>query len=125
MTQTKQCGVHSCLHPTLGRQYSTNYQILRYKRMPDPIYADTLKSGVVSKQGNNYVQSYCTSYGWSCCHPMAQKSEYHDTLSSMFKCDGILPKMIVEKSRDKSLGAFVRNLRKSGCHLINSKPYSP
>ena len=59
--------------------------MLRYKYMHDPVYADTLKSAIVSKQGNNYGQEFCTIYGWSFCHPMSQKIEAHETLSLIFK----------------------------------------
>ena len=72
--------------------------------MPNPIYADTIKSGILSKQGNKYEQAYCNSYGWSHCHPMAQKSDAHYTLSLMFKRDGVPPKVIVDKSKKQSLG---------------------
>ena len=49
VTQTVQHGFRRCLHPTLGRQYLTNDWMLHYESMPDPIYSDTLKSGIVSK----------------------------------------------------------------------------
>ena len=90
-----------------------------------PVYAETLKSGIVTKQGNKYGQTYCTSYGKSRCHPMTQKIEAHDTLSLMFNCDGTLPKMIVDKSKEQSLGEFTRKCREAECHLYNSKTYSP
>ena len=93
--------------------------------MPDPVYADTLKSGISSKRGNKYGQDYFNRYGWSRYHPMVQKSEACDTMSLMFKRYGVLPKMIVYKSKGKSLGAFTCKCRESGCHLVNGKTYSP
>ena len=42
--------------------------------MIEPVYDDTLKYGIVSKQENKYGQAYCNSYDWICCHTMAQKS---------------------------------------------------
>ena len=99
------------MHPTQVRQYLTNEQVLRYKYMPDTVYAKTLKSGILSKQGNKYGQAYCNNYGWSRFYPMAYKSEANDTLSLMFKCDVIPPKMIVYKSKGKSLGLFAHKCR--------------
>ena len=92
--------------------------------MPDTVYAEIIKYGIVYKQVNTYGHTYCTSYGWSRCHPMAQKSEAHDSLYLMFKYVGVLPKMIVDKSKEQSLGAFTRNFREDECHLVNRKLYS-
>ena len=37
---------------------------MRYKRLPHPVFSDTLKSGVLSKRGNKYEQAYVPSmYG--------------------------------------------------------------
>ena len=99
--------------------------MLRYKRMPDPVFSDTLKSGTLSNRGNKYGQAYCTSYGWSRCHPMAKKSEAHDTLSLVFKQDGVPPKMIVDKLREKSLGKFERKCKEADCRLVNTEPFPP
>ena len=51
--RTTQRGVRSCIDPTFSRRYPTNDRILRYKRMPEPIFSDTLKDGTLSKRGNN------------------------------------------------------------------------
>ena len=98
-TRTTQRGFQRLFHPMIGRQYPTNYWMICYKRMPDHVYAYTLKSGVMYKRRNNYGQAYWTLYVLSRCHPMAQKSKARDILSLVFKCDGVLPKMIVEKSK--------------------------
>ena len=37
---------------------------------------------------------------------MKKKSEAHETLSLMFKHDVVPPRMIVEKSKEQSLGEF-------------------
>ena len=121
--RTTKRGVWSCINLTLSRRYPTNDRMLRYKRMPDPVFSDTLKAGTLSKRGNKYGQAYCTSYGWSICHPMAKKSEYHDTLSLVFKQDGVPTKMIVENSREQSLGEFERKCKEADCHLVNTEPF--
>ena len=99
--------------------------MLCYKCMPDPVYNVTLKSSILSKQGNKYGQAYCTSYIWSLRNTMVQKSEDNYTLSLMFKHDVVLPNMVVDKSKEKSLGLFARKYIEGECHLINIKPYSP
>ena len=89
------------------------------------MFSDTMKSGVVSRIVNKYGQDYCTQYGWSPCHPMKLKSKALEYLSMLFKRDGIPPKIIVDKSKDKSLGKVASKCREADCHLVNIEPYSP
>jgi hypothetical protein len=63
--RTTQCGVRTCLNPTLARRFPTNDQMLRYKRLPNPVFTNTMFAGVASKQGNKCAQAYATSFGWS------------------------------------------------------------
>ena len=56
---------------------------------------------------------------------MNKKREAHETLSMVFKRDGVLPHMILDNSKEQSLGEFRRKCRESDCHMINSKPYLP
>ena len=56
---------------------------------------------------------------------MKKKSEAHETLSLVFKRDGVPLRMIVDNSKEQSLGKFRRKCREVDCHLINTEPYSP
>ena len=56
---------------------------------------------------------------------MKNKSEAHETFSLMFKRDGVPPHMIVDNSKEQSLGEFRRKCREVDCHLVNTEPYSP
>ena len=122
---TTQRGVRSTLHPSLCRRYPTNDRMLRYNRLPHPVFTDTLKAGTKSKRGNVYGQAYCTQFGWSRCHPMAHKSEAHETLSMLFKRDGVPPKIVADNSKEQSFGNFARKCREADCHLVNTEPHSP
>ena len=62
--QTTQRGVRTCLHPSLARRFPTNDRMMRYKRLPHPVFDDTMEAGVVSTCQNKYAQTYCTQYGW-------------------------------------------------------------
>ena len=55
---------------------------------------------------------------------MKKKSEDHKTLSLMFKRDGVPLRMIVDNSREKSLGEFRRKCSEVDCNLVNTEPYS-
>ena len=97
--KTTQRGVRSTVHPTLSHSFPTNKRMLRYRRIPHPVFSDTLQSGSLYAAGMNYGQAYCTSFGWSRYHPMKKKSEAHETLSLVFKHDGVPPRMVVDNSK--------------------------
>ena len=56
---------------------------------------------------------------------MKLKSEAHESLSMLFKCDGVLPKIVVDKSKEQSLGKFASRYHEANCHLVNIDPYYP
>ena len=75
---TTQRGVRTCTRPSISRRYPTNDRMLRYNRLPFPIFSDTMESGVISKKGNRYAQAFCTQFGWSRMHPMKRKGDAHE-----------------------------------------------
>ena len=56
---------------------------------------------------------------------MKKKSKAHKNLSIMFKCDSVPPYMILENSKDQSLGEFRCKWREYDFHLNSSELYSP
>ena len=84
--------------------------------MPDPVLSNTLKASTRYKHGKVYGQAYFTSYGWSLRHIMQDKSKAYDTLSMMFKRDGVPTKMVVDKPKEQSLGGFSRKFREDKFH---------
>ena len=46
--------------------------------------------------------------------------EFHEYLSMLFKCDGVPPKIVVDKSKEQSLGKFSSKCRESDCYLVNT-----
>ncbi len=75
--RTTQRGVHTCLNPTLARQFPTNNRMLCYKRLLHTTFTDTLFAGTPSCNGNKCAQAYSTSFGWARAHPMTRKGEAH------------------------------------------------
>ena len=122
---TTQRGVRTCTRPSMSRRYPTNDRMLRYNRLPFPIFSDTMESGVISKKGNRYAQAFCTQFGWSRMHPMKRKGDAHEALSLLFHRDGVLPRMVVDNSKEQTLGQFAKKCREADCHLTTTLPYSP
>jgi hypothetical protein len=122
---TTQCGVRTCLNPTLSRRYPTNDRMLRYPRLPHPLFTDTMFAGTVSKQGYKATQVYATHYGWACAYNMKRKGEVHETLSTLFHCDGVPPVMICDDYKEQHSKEFRCKLNKADCHLRTTEPYPP
>ena len=122
---TTQYGVCSCVHSAFSRYMPTNDRMLCYKCLPCPMFSDTLRAGIVSTCGKKYSQPFCTQYGWLRVCPMEKKSNVHEALSLVFKRDGVPPRMVVDNSKEQTLGNFAKKCRKADCHLVTTEPYSP
>jgi hypothetical protein len=61
--QMTQRGVWTCLNPMLARRFPTNDQMLHYKRLPHPVFTDTMFAWTASKQGSKCAQAYATLFG--------------------------------------------------------------
>ena len=56
---------------------------------------------------------------------MRLKEYAHETLSLIFKRDGVPPKIVVDNSKEKTLGKFAKKCREADCHLVTTDPYYP
>ena len=57
---TTQRGVRECLNPNIARRFLTNDRMLRYRRLPHPIFLDTMFSKTAAVGGNKCAQVYTT-----------------------------------------------------------------
>jgi hypothetical protein len=125
LSRTTQRGIRTCLNPTLSRCFPTNNRMLCYQRLPHPCFTDTLISGTISRCGHKYAQVYSTLFGWSWVHPLKRKGNAHETLSLLFHWDGVPSAMIMDGSKEQTLGDFRHKLRKADCHLRQTELHSP
>ena len=56
---------------------------------------------------------------------MKLKSEAHETLSLLFKRDGVPPKIVVDNSKEPTLGKFLKKCKEADSQLVTTEPYSP
>jgi len=61
---TTQRGVHTCLNPTLARRFPTNNRMLRYKRLPQTVFTDTMFAGMPSPSGNKFLYGGVIAVLW-------------------------------------------------------------
>ena len=99
--------------------------MMRYPRIPHTLFTDTMIAGTVSQRGNKNCQIYASSYGWGRAFPIARKGDAHHTLDILFKNDGVPPDMVMDGSKEQTLGPFAKKLRDAGCHKRQIEPHSP
>ena len=107
----------------MSRMYPTNDRMLRYNRLPHPVFSDTMEAGVISKTGNRYAQAFCTQFGWSRMHPMKRKGDAHEALSLMFHT--VSPMIVVDNSKEQALGKFSKKCSEADCHLTTTLHHAP
>jgi hypothetical protein len=117
-----QQGVRTCLNPMLAQRFPTNDWMLRYKQLPHTTFTDTMFAGTPSRSGNKCARVYATSFGWARAHPMTRKGEAHETLSLLYHCDGVPPTMVLDGSKERTKGDFMRKLREADCHARQTEP---
>ena len=123
---TTQHAVRTTLHPTLSRRFATNDRRLRYRRLPHTMFTDTLEAKVQSWwRKNKHAQVFCTPFGWVRCYPMSNKSDAHEGFSLMAQRDGVPPVLVMDGSKEQTLGTFRKKAREAGVQVKQTEPYSP
>ena len=56
---------------------------------------------------------------------MKLKSEAYETLSVLFKHNGVPPEMVMDGSKEHNLGKFHQKLKDAFCYKRHTEPYSP
>ena len=80
-------------------------------------------AGNISKRDNKNAQIYASSYGWTRTYAVQKKSDCHETLSVLFNRDGVPPALIMDGSKEQTLGNFARKLRKADCTKRQIEPH--
>ena len=104
VNRTTQRGIRTVLRPSLSCCWRTNDLQLQYQRLRHHVYTDTFKAGTTSRRGNVYAQAYTTSCHWCKAIPMKINIEAHKTFSLLFQQDGVPPRMIMDGSKEQTLG---------------------
>ena len=117
--------IRTVMNLQIPRRYTNNAQMLRYPRLPHPLFTDTVIAGTLSNHRNKNSQVYATYYGWTRLFPIKLKSDAHETLPLTFKRDGVLPDMIMNNSKEQSSRDFWKKLREDKFHQKAIEPHSP
>ena len=106
----------------MSRLFRTNDRQLRYRRINTEIFTDTAQSSVVSKRGNTYTQLFSLPQGWVRAFSMAKKSYAHEVLSLLSKRDGSPTIMVIDGSKEPTLGDFKKKYRQADYHIKQTEP---
>ena len=110
--------------PTLSIWFRTNDRQLRYRCIKTYLFTDTMFFTVKSKRGNTCAQIFSHPSGWCRAFPCVKKSHTHEGFSLIFKRYGVPNEMVIDGSKEQSLGEFKRKCRECSCHIKQIEPYS-
>ena len=123
---TMQKAIHTLTKDHLSRQYRTNDCQLRYWRFGHKMYTDTLEAKVRSwHRKNKYAQVFGTRFGWTWVYPMRNKSNAHEGLLLMAQRDGVPFIIVMDGSKEQTLGLFRKKAKEMDCHIVQTEPHSP
>ncbi len=125
LARTTRRGIRTTTNSTLSRRFATNDRQMRYKRFRHNMYTDTMKASTPSRKRDLYAQVFCTDFRWVRAHPMKLKSEASDALDLLFHRDGVPEKMIMDGSKEQTLGKFKKKCQEANVHIKETEPYSP
>jgi len=70
------------------------------------MFTDTLNADTSSRRQNKHGQAFGTSCGWAKAHGLKNKSKAHKALLILAKRDGVPDTMVVDGSKEQTLGEF-------------------
>ena len=98
---------------------------MRYKQLAHNMYTDTLKALVLLRQQERYAQVFSASIWWVWAFPMKKKSDASNALDLLFHREGEPPKMIMDGSKEQTMGQFKKKCQLANVHIRQTEPYSP
>ena len=125
LSRTTRRGIRTTAHSSMSRRFRTNDRHMRYKRLRHIMYTDTMKASTPSRTKDLYAQVFVTGFRWSRAFPMKKKSDAVHALDLMLHRDGAPEKMIMDGSKEQTLGAFKKKCQDAGIHMKQTEPHSP
>ena len=123
---TTQRIIRTLAGPNMNRRFRTNDRQLRYRRLAHNLFTDTLIAKTRTwYRKNKYAQVFTTDFGWCRAYPMQNKSDAHIGFSTLAQTVGVPPTVIMDGSKEQTLGTFRQKVRQCGTRLKQTEPYLP
>ena len=136
--KTMNCVTRMCPRNTadisLNRRYTTNDRMLRYSRMLQDLFMDTMFAAKPRHSANNNkeipgtngksvrgftcVQVFATEFGWTFPVLMVSKKEAHLAVKKVFKKYGVPPTLICDAAREQIWGDTRTLCQHAGADLV-------
>ena len=88
------------------------------------MFTGTLNANTSSRRQNKHGQAFGTSFGWARAHGLKNKSKAHKALSILAKRDGVPDTMVVDGSKEQTLGESRRKCRQINVCIQQIEPCS-
>ena len=100
-----------------SRRLKPYASLLKWKRLAEDLYTDTMFAKCKSLRGNTCCQMYASPFHWIYARPMKKKSEAHYTLDELFSKFGVPRAIIPDNAKEVTEGDFLKKCRKAQCRV--------
>ncbi len=76
-------------------------------------------------RNNKCAQVFALDFRWICVYPMKSKGKAHESSPLMFQHEGVPLSMLMDGSKEQTLGKFYQKLVGTHCQLEQTELYSP
>ncbi len=70
------------------------------------VLTNTMFASTLSQRSIKCVQIFSSNFQWSHSYPIKTKGQVHEALSLMFQCEGVPLLMVMDSSKEQTLGKF-------------------
>ncbi len=98
--------------------------MLQYRHLHPLVFTNMMFSNMYMRWSNKCAQVFASDFGWVQVYPMKTKSKSHEDLSLMFQHKCIPPSMVMDSSKEQTLGKFCQNFVDAHCQVTQTEPYS-
>ncbi len=114
---TTQMAVRDFSDASGSRRLKPYASLLKWKRLAEDLYTDTMFAKCKSLRGNTCCQMYASPFHWLYARPMKKKSEAHYTLDELFSKFGVPRAIIPDNAKEVTEGDFLKKCRKAQCRV--------
>ncbi len=122
---TTQHGVRTIANPALSQQFWKKDHMMQYRHLRHPVFTNTIFSNMYLHRNNKCARVFTSDFCLVHVYHMKIKGEAHEALSLMFQREGVLLSLVMDGSKEQTLGKFGWKLVDAHCQLKQTKPYSP
>jgi hypothetical protein len=123
--RTTQRGIRTTRPDGLIQRFKTNDRMMfRYNRLMTTMYTDTLEANSTSHRKNKFAQIFAIPPAWVRAYAIKKKSDAHHTLGDLLGDIGAPKTLIMEGSKEQTLGLFRQKAQDASVKVKQTEPYT-